>query len=160
MAEAGSTQPKRRRQTDTNMPSTGQSTHSVEQDGYGKHIHPTITTTTIPYTTSFVHGEIVRSLWVDIDFSDVDKRPYVIPYQLLQFWIGVDPLENNSMTNFNKLNNAAYNITWHSFHLSIYNWATTRKRLLTQGPTTYETSQNLFLLTDTVRTHRPVITWP
>lgn len=158
-------QPKWAWQTSTTPPSIGQTTHSVEQDGYGKHIHPTVRTILIPYTTAFVHGELVWSLWVDIDFSDMDKKPYVIPYWLLQFWIGDDPTENSSLINFNKLNNAAYGITWHSFSLSIYNQATTRKRLLTQSSTTYETidfetSQNLLLLTDTNQTHKPSVTWP
>ncbi|PNF30091.1 hypothetical protein B7P43_G03138 [Cryptotermes secundus] len=69
------------------------------------------------------------------------------------------------MKTFNILSNAAYGITWHEFNLSIYNQATTRKRLLTQGSTTYETidfetSQNLMILTDINNSHTPSILWP
>jgi hypothetical protein len=81
-----SEEPRKKKPRDTSSPTTiGQTTHSVEQDGYGKNIHPTTTSIPIPYSTSFVHGEIVRSIWVDIDFPDMDKKPYIIPYQLLQF---------------------------------------------------------------------------
>jgi hypothetical protein len=83
---------------------------------------------------------------------------------MIQFWVGMDRNNYNSMTNFNKLNDACYGITWHSFELDIFNQATTRKRLLTQGSTTYETidlesSQNLLVMTDTNATHTPTITW-
>lgn len=75
------------------------------------------------------------------------------------------PSENNSLKNFNLLAEACYGITWHSFDLNIYNQATTRKRLLTQGSTTYETidfetSQNLLIMTDNNATQSPKITFP
>jgi hypothetical protein len=69
------------------------------------------------------------------------------------------------MANFNRLNNSAFGVTWQSFELQIYNQATTRKRLLTQGSTSYETidfetSQNLLIGTDINRTHTPSVLWP
>jgi hypothetical protein len=72
---------------------------------------------------------------------------------------------NNSVRNFNKLNDVCYGITWHNFELDIFNQATTRKRLLVQGGTTYETidfegSQNLLFLSNTNRTHQPTMIWP
>jgi hypothetical protein len=89
----------------------------------------------------------------------------MIPYHLLQFWIALNQQENNTLQTFNTLVDAAYGITWHNFDLSLYNQATTRKRLLTQGSTTYETidfetSQNLMILTDTNNTHQPRVLWP
>jgi hypothetical protein len=83
----------------------------------------------------------------------------------MQFWVGIDQQENNTLKTFNILSNAAYGITWHSFDLSIYNQATIRKHLLTQGSTTYETidfetSQNLMILTDVNLTHKPSLLWP
>jgi hypothetical protein len=79
---------------------------------------------------------------------------------MLLFWLGSDTDFNNSVKHFNGLTNTEYGITWNSFTLSLYNQATTRKRLLTQGATTYETidfetSQNLLILTDTNRSHPP-----
>jgi hypothetical protein len=130
----------------------------VEQDGYGKHITPT--TSTIPIQTTSVHGQIKRSFWINLSFCDSGPCGFVIPYHLLQFWTGMNPNENNTLRIFNTLVNAAYGITWHNFDLSIYNQATTRKRLLTQGSTTYETidfetSQNLMIFTDVNNTHAP-----
>jgi hypothetical protein len=143
----------------------GQTTHQVEQDGYGKHMMSTTSTIPIPIKTTHVHGEIKRSLWYNISFCDVGTCGYVLPYHLLQFWLGIDPQENNTLNTFNILSQGAYGVTWHGFNLSIYNQATTRKRLLTQGSTTYETidfetSQNLMVLTDVNATHKPSILWP
>jgi hypothetical protein len=143
----------------------GQTTHQVEQDGYGKHMHPTTSTVPIPIKTSHVHGEIKRSMWINLSFCEAGPCSMVIPYHLLQFWIGLDEQENNTLRTFNLLSAAAYGITWHEFNLSIYNQATTRKRLLTQGSTTYETndfetSQNLMILTDVNQSHTPSILWP
>jgi hypothetical protein len=139
-----------------------QSTHNVEQDGYGKRMHPTISTSPFTYSPHHFSGTIQRSLWVDIDFSDNNNKPFLIPYQLLHFWLGTSPSNNNTMKVFNTINTIAYGITWHSFNLSIYNQATTRKRLLTQRSTTYETidfetSQNLLLMTDNVNTYKSSI---
>jgi hypothetical protein len=87
----------------------------------------------------------------------------MLPYHMLQFWTGLSEKENNTLLTFNTLSAAAYGVTWHDFSLSIYNQATTRKRLPTLGSTTYETidfetSQNLMILTDVNNTHSP--TWP
>jgi hypothetical protein len=95
----------------------------------------------------------------------MNNKPYVFPYQLLQFWIRAADENNHSIKNYNTLNNAAYGTIWHSFELEITNQATTRKRLLVQGSTTYETidsetSQNLLLLTDTTTSNSPKIIWP
>jgi hypothetical protein len=132
----------------------GQTTHNVEQDGYGTHMQPT-STIPIPIKTTHVHGEIKRSIWLNISFCDAGNCGYHLPYQLLQFWTGLSDKENNTILTFNTLAAAAYGITWHDFSLSLYNQAT-RKRLLTQGSTTYETidletSQNLMILTSTTR---------
>jgi hypothetical protein len=136
----------------------GQTTHNVEQDGYGKHMYPTTSTVSIPIKTTHVHGEIKRSLWINLSFCDTDICGFTLPYHMLQFWIGLDPQENNTLATFNNITPSAYGITWHDFCLNIYNQATTRKRLLTQGSTTYETidfetSQNLMILTDVNNTH-------
>jgi hypothetical protein len=143
----------------------GQTTHNVEQDGYGKHMHPTTSTIPIPIKTSHVHGELKRSMWLNLQFCDTDVCGYFMPYHLLQFWTGLDPQENNTLQTFNNLIPSSYGITWHEFQLNIYNQATTRKRLLTQGSTTYETidfetSQNLMILTDINNTHQPSVLWP
>jgi hypothetical protein len=162
-----SDQPSKRQKHDTSTSrfAVGQTTHNVEQDGYGKHNHPTAWTIPIPMTTSHIHGEIVRSIWINMDFSNTDNKQYIVPYQLLQFWTGLDSQENNSLQLFNKLSAAAYGITWYNFTLSIYNQATTRKRLLTQGSATYETidfetSQNLLVLTGVNNTNTPSVVWP
>jgi hypothetical protein len=168
MADSTSDQqdrPHKRQKTDAKAASTGQTTHIVEQDGYGKHMHPTTSTIPIPIKTGYIHGEIRRSMWLNLEFCDAGICGYVLPYHLLQFWIGIDEQENNTLKTFNSLLPASYGITWHTFDLSIYNQATTRKRLLTQGSTTYETidfetSQNLMILTDVNNTHKPSITWP
>jgi hypothetical protein len=157
-------QPRKRFKT-SSSPIVGQSTHNVEQDGYGKHMHPTTSTIPVPIQTTHVHGEIRRSVWLNLNFCDSGNCGYVIPYHLLQFWTGVNPNENNTMLTFNTLASAAYGVTWHDFSLHIYNQATTRKRLLTQGSTTYETidfetSKNLMILTDVNNTHQPSIVWP
>jgi hypothetical protein len=138
-----------KRQRHDNMASIGQTTHNVEQDGYGKHMHDTISTIPIPIQTTHVHGEIKRSAWLNLSFCDSTCTGYAIPYHLLQFWLGLSETENNTIQIFNTICQTAYGITWHHFNLSIYNQATTRKRLLTQGSTTYETidfetSQNLY----------------
>jgi hypothetical protein len=135
------------------------------QDGYGKHIHQTVSKIPHHMTTSFVHGVIERSVWVTIHFSQNMTSPYLIPYQLLHFWMGMDKNFNNSIRNYNKFNDVCYGVTWHSFYLEIFNQATTRKRLLVQGGTTYETidfesNQNLLYLTNTNRCHKPTMTWP
>jgi hypothetical protein len=126
---------------------------------------PMISNIPIPTKTTHAYGEIKRSLWYNVSFCDVGTCGYALPYHLLQFWIGIDEQENNTLKQFNILSNAAYGITWHEFTLSIYNQATTRKRLLTQGSTTYETidfetSQNLMILTDMNQTHTPAVVWP
>jgi hypothetical protein len=100
-----------------------------------------------------------------VDFSNTNTFPYVIPYQMLLLWLGSDPDKNSSVKHFNGLSNISYGITWASFTLSIYNQATTRKRLLTQEATTYETIdfetfQNLLILTDTNRSHLPSPIYP
>jgi hypothetical protein len=147
------------------MASIGQTTHNVEQDGYGKHMHDTISTIPIPIQTTHVHGEIKRSAWLNLSFCDSTCTGYAIPYHLPQFWLGLSETENNTLQIFNTILQTAYGITWHNFNLSIYNQATTRKRLLTQGSTTYETidfetSQNLMILTDVNNSHNPNVIWP
>jgi hypothetical protein len=97
------------------MAAVGQTTHQVEQDGYGKHMSPTTSTVPIPIKTTHVHGEIKRSLWYNISFCDVGTCGYVLPYHLLQFWVGLDPQENNTINTFNILSQAAYGVTWHHF---------------------------------------------
>jgi hypothetical protein len=154
---------KRARQASNNI-THGQTTMNI-QDGYGKNIHSTISKIQHHMTTSFVHGTLERSVWITVDFSNNMTSPYLLPYQLMHFWMGMDKNFNNSIRNFNKLNDCCYGITWHSFELEIYNQATTRKRLLIQGGTTYETidfesSQNLLFLTNTNKTHKPTMTWP
>jgi hypothetical protein len=157
-------QPRKKSRLSANLV-VGQTSHNVEQDGYGKHIHPTTSSIPIPIKTSSVHGQIKRSFWLNLSFCDSGPCAYMIPYHLLQFWIGLDQQENNTLQTFNTLVDAAYGITWHNFDLSLYNQATTRKRLLTQGSTTYETidfetSQNLMILTDINNTHQPRVLWP
>jgi hypothetical protein len=115
MVEADSTSPWKKQKTNTHNQTTlavGQTTHNVEQDRYGHHIHPT-TIIPIPFTTSHIHGEICRSIWVNIDFSNSSNQPYIIPYQLLQFWTGQSKDENQSIRNLDYINNACYGITWH-----------------------------------------------
>jgi hypothetical protein len=148
----------------SNPISHGQTTMNI-QDGYGKHIQQTISKIPHHMTTSFVHGTIERSVWITIDFSNNMTSPFLVPYQLMHFWMGMDKNFNNSIRNFNKLNNCCYGVSWHNFQLEIFNQATTRKRLLVQGGTTYETidfesSQNLLILTNTNKTHQPTMIWP
>jgi hypothetical protein len=143
----------------------GQTTHNVEQDGYGKHMHDTYSTIPIPIQNTHVHGEIKRSVWVNLQFCDSQCTGYALPYHLLQFWTGLSELENNTLRIFNTIASTSYGVTWHSFTLSLYNQATTRNRLLTQGSTTYETidfetSQNLMILTDVNNSHTPSVIWP
>lgn len=168
MADSTSEQqdrPSKRLRGSGNVASVGQTAHNVELDGYGKHVAPAIASIPIPIKTTHAYGEIKRSLWYNVSFCDVGTCGYALPYQLLQFWLGIDEQENNTLKQFNLLSIAAYGITWHEFSLSIYNQATTRKWLLTQGSTTFETidfetSQNLMILTDMNQTHTPAVIWP
>jgi hypothetical protein len=157
-----SDQPRKKQKTSSNAATTGQTTHLVEQDGYGKHMHSTSSTVPIPIKTTHVHGTIKRSFWINLEFCDSGLCGYIIPYHLLLFWLSINKEENNTMKTFNTIMPAAYGITWHKFELSLYNQATTRKRLLTQGSTTYETidfetSQNLMIQTDINNSHTPIV---
>jgi hypothetical protein len=83
----------------------------------------------------------------------------------MYFWLGLAINNNNTKKIYNTISTCAYGVTWHSFDLTIYNQATTRKCLLTQGSTTtetidFETSQNLMILTDVNKTHLNDITYP
>lgn len=158
-------QPKKPRTEQQSITSIGQTTHNVKQDGYGKHMIPTISNIPIPIKLNHMHGQIKRSVWCNIDFCDTGICGYILPYHMLQFWVGINNKENNTINMFNIISKAAYGVTWHSFDLSIYNQATTRKRLLTQGSTTYETidfetSQNLMILTDMNKGRIHQINWP
>jgi hypothetical protein len=118
-----------------------------------------------PHQTTHVHGELKRSVWLNLSFCESGNCGYLLPYQLLQIWTGLSELENNTLRIFNAIAETAYGVTWHNFSLALYNQATTRKRLLTQGSTTYETidfetSQNLMILTDVNNSHTPSIIWP
>jgi hypothetical protein len=84
---------------------------------------------------------------------------------MMYFWLGLDIHGNNTKQIYNNISQISYGVTWHSFDLTLYNQATTRKRLLTQGSTTtetidFETSQNLMILTDVNKTHKNDITYP
>jgi hypothetical protein len=83
----------------------------------------------------------------------------------MYFWLGLQINNNNTKQIYNTISTCSYGVTWHSFDLTIYNQATTRKRLLTQRSTTtetidFETSQNLMILTDVNQTHKNDITYP
>jgi hypothetical protein len=73
-----------------------QTTHNVEQDGYGYRIHPT---TTIRYNSNVPHvnGKLIRSHWADIDFTKPDKKAIFLTYKFFHFWTGYDPNINYSL---------------------------------------------------------------
>lgn len=141
----------------------GQSTHIVEQDGYGEHMHPTISYNPMDYHTSQVHGKIQRSIWIDLDFSTNDKKPFLLPYSFIQFYTGSENSINNSLLNYQHILAASCGALYHKFKFTITNQATTRKRLLTSSGTTtetidFETSQNLLLMWGTTKEETPALT--
>jgi hypothetical protein len=64
---------KRKQKTDTSITTTGQSTHNVEQDGYGTNISPTTTVHISAWPTT-VNGKLYRTMWCDLDFSKKDEK--------------------------------------------------------------------------------------
>jgi hypothetical protein len=143
----------------------GQTTHGKDNNGYGDYISPTTKTMPFIYNHSTFTSEIIRSIWVDIDFSNMNGKPYCMPYQLLHFWLGTSNTNSNTVRILNHIMRISYGISWHSFSLKIYNQATSKKRLLTQGTTSYETidfetSQNLLIMQDLNDTHNPTIQYP
>jgi hypothetical protein len=149
---------KKKQKTDTSITSVAQSTHNVEQDGYGKNMHPTTSVHISAWPTT-VNGKLIRTTWCDLDFSSSDeKKPIYVPYSAFHFWTGPDfKTSNNSLTNYMNCHPAAVGAKYHRFKFTITNQATTRKRLLTQGTTNtithdFETSQNLLLIWDNIRT--------
>jgi hypothetical protein len=150
--------PKKKSKTSTSTNLAAQTTHNVEQDGYGKHMHPTTSIHLTSWPTT-VSGKIIRTTWCDLDFSKGDeKKPYMVPYTFFHFWTGTDvKSSNNSIINYQTCIPLAIGAQYHSFKLTITNQATTRKRLLTQGTTNtithdFETSQNLLIFWDNIRT--------
>lgn len=103
-------------------------------------------------------GKITRSFWINLDFSNNETKPFVLPYQSLLWWIGDKPNINHSVKNFSKLCEIALGVHFEYFKMNITNQSTTRKRLLTQGSTSYIThdfggSQNLMIYYDTHNDH-------
>lgn len=147
------TKPKRRKtQADTTINATGQTTHNVEQDGFGKDMHATIPF--IPHIKSdSYHGIIQVTEWGTSDFSDMDTQPYLMNLTAMSFWFGTNPDFNNQIKLYQSLLPQCIGMLYHKFELQLTNQAVTRKRLLTQGTTStvthdFETSQNLIITYD------------
>lgn len=156
--------PEKKQKTENSITTVGQSTHNVEQDGYGQNIHPTTSIHISAWPTK-LQGKLYRTMWCDLDFSSKDeKKPIYVPYTNFHFWTGPDYKEtNNSLKNYMDCYSSAIGAIYHRFKFTITNQATTRKRLLTQGTTNtithdFETSQNLLIIWDNIRTRTMDVT--
>jgi hypothetical protein len=119
---------KKNQKTSSSITNVGQTTHSVEQDGYGTNIHPT-TSVHISAWPTRVTGKLYRTMWCDLDFSSKDeKMPIYVPYTNFHFWTGDKFAEtNNSLTNYMNCFPSAVGAIYHRFKFTITNQATTRK---------------------------------
>lgn len=125
----------------------GQTTHNVEEDGYGSGMLPMHPQNILPVLYGQASGTITRSEWTTWTFDS--KYPKIVPYLHLPFWLGIGT-QNNTQTFFNNVMAVSRGVTWHKFTMELYLQAVTRERLLVQGATSYktydfETSQNLQL---------------
>jgi hypothetical protein len=149
--------PKKKQKSTTSILTAAQTTHNVEQDGYGLNMHPTTSVHITAWPTA-ISGKLIRT-WCDLDFSATDEKHPVlyVPYTFFHFWTGSDYKTSNSLLNYMTCHPSSVDAQYHKFKFTMTNQATTRKRLLTQGTTNtithdFETSQNLLLIWDNIRT--------
>lgn len=122
---------------------------SGSREGYGKMMMP------MTIHNIFNKGQLKypftlkRQEYLSLNFTE-DTSPIVLPYQLMDFWLPVDTLQNRA--NFDGLVNISLGVQYHSAEIEIEVYGVTRERLLEGGSTNYktydfETSQNLFVTT-------------
>jgi hypothetical protein len=66
-------QQRKKQKTNPSTNIAAQTTHNVEQDGYGQNIAPTTSVHISAWPTT-VSGKIIRTTWCDLDFSKGDEK--------------------------------------------------------------------------------------
>jgi hypothetical protein len=65
--------PQKKKRGSSQLVTAAQTTHNVEQDGYGLHIHPT-TSVHITARPTTISGKLIRTTRYDLDFPASDEK--------------------------------------------------------------------------------------